>query len=629
MKLLITGGAGFIGSNFIHYWTKKHPKDKVRVIDALTYAGNRKNLEPVKRKIEFVEADITDKGKVKEAMKGVDAVVHFAAETHVERSILDPAVFWKTNVLGTQMLLEEAKKAKVPRFHHVSTDEVYGELELDSDERFSEKTPYAPRPDNLYAISKAEADRVVREFAQGNKMHITISNCSNNFGPYEFPEKYIPILITNLIDGYKVPVHGDGLNVRDWIHTEDHAKAIDLILSKGKEGETYLIGSENDVPNKEIAERVVRLYGKDPTWVKYVPDRHSNDRRYAIDPTKIYTELGWKPTITKENFDEGLSETIDWYKKSEDWWRPLLKRKAPVTNGEKKAFAFITLDREVGKVKFEYKYADEDTDKKPVLGRKMMEDKVRTGLIKTKLKTRQWYKNTSKTYRDRLLALAKDPKTQGFVDDLAGRPDVIGSVKQLKLIRLAHAPQKYGIYGIAAWFQVETVDGEKKVEGYYSWAMGTKSGAKLLVLTRYKGRISHIALLKSEKFPIGARVYDLAGGFPNLDESVFELITRKLKDELGIEATNSTMRIGEIIGLGRVMPDAGMTNNHPYLYAVIVDVDEKIFPPLNEGENYETDKGLVLWPIEKLSELINKVDDAYFLSALARLKLGGLTNIKF
>ena len=627
MKILITGGAGFIGSNFVHYWLKKHPKDKVKVLDALTYAGNIENFKDIRKKIEFIEGDITNRGKAKEAMKGVDAVVHFAAETHVDRSILDPAGFWKTNVIGTQTLLEEASIAKVPRFHHVSTDEVYGELAVDSTERFNEKTPYAPRPDNLYAISKAEADRVVRDFSHTNRMKITISNCSNNYGAYEFPEKFMPILITNLIDGYKAPLHGDGLNTRDWIHTEDHAHAIDLILHKGKGGETYLIGSENDLPNKDVAERMVLLFGKDLTWIKYVPDRHSNDRRYAIDPTKIYTELGWKPTVTKENFDEGLRDTIAWYKKNKDWWKPLLKRKAPITNGGKQAFAFITLDREVGKVKFEYKYSQEEDDEKPALGRKMMEDKVRTDLIKDKLKTHKWFKTTSKTLKQRLLELAKNPKTQGFVDDLANRQDTIGGVRQLKLIKLEHAPKKYKIYGVASWFLVEK-GGEKWVEGFYSWGMGTKSGAKLLVLTRHKGRISHVALLKNEKFPIGARVHDMAGGFPHLDESVFELIARKLREEMGIDGSNSSMRIGEIVGLGRVMPDAGMTNNHPFLYAVVIDVSDNIFPPLTQGETYETEAGLVLWPVEKLSELVNKVDDSYFLSALARLTLGGITSIK-
>ncbi len=629
MRILVTGGAGFIGSNFVYYWLKKHPKDKVRVIDVLTVAGNYESLRPIEKKIKFIKANINDRPKVKEAMKGVDVVIHFAAESHVERSIFDPAAFWRTNVGGTLTLLEEADKAGVPRFHHVSTDEVYGELALDSNEKFSEKTPYAPRADNLYAISKAEADRVVRGFGQSSKMKITISNCSNNYGPYQFPEKVIPIFITNLMDGMKVPVHGDGLNTRDWIHTDDHASAIDLILDKGKSNETYLIGSDNDRPNKYIAERVVNLYGKDPGWIKYVPDRHSNDRRYAIDATRIQTELGWKPNVPRERFDEGLKETIDWYKKNEDWWRPLLKRRAPLTDGEKGVFAYIVLDREAGKVKYSYKAVEEAAKKRKVLGleQKMLKKTGRARFVTKKLRSRQWFKKTRKSLKSKLIELARNPRTHGFVEDLANRPDDIGNTKHLKLIKMEHAPEKYGIYGIAAWFLVETDKGERKVEGIYSWAMGPKSGAKLLVLIRHKRKITHIVLLKNEKFPVGARMYDLAGGFPRLNESVFEMISRQLKEELGIDGSSS-MNVGEIVGLGRVAPDAGMTNNRPFLYAVIVDLVDKVFPPLNIGENYETKEGLVLWPIEKLSELVNKVDDAYFLSALTRINLGGVGNIK-
>lgn len=630
MRILVTGGAGFIGSNFIHYWLKKHPKDKIRVIDALTYAGNLENLKPVRKKIEFVEADINNRPRVKKAMKGVDAVVHFAAESHVERSIFDPAGFWRTNVSGTLTLLEEAEKAKVKRFHHVSTDEVYGELALDSEERFSEKTPYAPRADNLYAISKAEADRVVRDFSKQSKMQITISNCSNNYGPFQFPEKYIPILVTNLIDSYKAPVHGDGLNVRDWIHTEDHARAIDLIIEKGKPGETYLVGSKNDVPNKFIAERVVNLYGKDRSWIKYVPDRHSNDRRYAIDATKVSTELGWKPTVTKENFDEGLKETIGWYKKNEKWWRPLLKRKVPVSNGEKDIFAFITLDREAGKTKFTYKRVSDKKvgEQESGLGQRLIKETGKSNFVMKKLRSRDWFKNTRKSLKTQLSALAKNPNTQGFVEDIANRPDRLGSVKHLKLIKLAHSPEKYGIYGIGAWFQVETEDGDKKVEGYYSWAMGPKSGAKLLVLIRHKKKVTHLALLKNEKFPVGAKVFDMVGGFPRLNESVFEMITRQLEEELGIDGSNASTYISEIIGLGRIMTDAGMTNNHPFLYAVIIDIADKTFPPFKIDETYEESEGIVLWPVDKLSELVNKIDDSYFLSALARISLGGVGNIK-
>ena len=352
MKLLVTGAAGFIGANFVHYWLEKYPKDEIRVIDALTYAGNIENLASVIKKIKFIEADINDRPKVSKAMKGVDAIVHFAAESHVDRSIFDPSRYWQTNVHGTVTLLEEAHKLGISRFHHISTDEVYGELPLLSNEKFSEKTPYAPRTDNLYALSKAEADKVVMDFYKKTDMYITISNCSNNYGPYQFPEKFIPIVITNLIDNIPVPVHGDGRNVRDWIHTKDHAYAIDLILQKGKKGETYLVGSNNDRDNNYIAEKVVSLYGKNPTVIRHVPDRHSNDRRYAIDATKIIQELGWKPEISRDNFDDGLKETVDWYKSNQDWWRPLLKRRAVITDEEKTISAFISLDRETGKTKF-------------------------------------------------------------------------------------------------------------------------------------------------------------------------------------------------------------------------------------------------------------------------------------
>ncbi len=632
MKVLITGGAGFIGSNFVYYWLKHHPKDKIRVLDALTYAGNYENLRPVEKKIEFIKGDITNREHLRQALKGVDAIIHYAAETHVDRSVFDPGSFWRANVVGTRTLLEEAKKAKVDRFHHISTDEVYGELPLDSKERFSESTPYAPRPDNLYAISKAEADRVVKDFYKETGMFITISNCSNNYGPYQFPEKYVPLLVTNLIDGYKAPVHGDGRHVRDWIHTHDHAKAVDLILHKGKPGETYLIGAENDRPNAYVAERVVYLSGKDASWIKYVPDRHSNDRRYAIDATKIIEDLGWKPEVSRDKFDDGLKETIGWYKKNEDWWRPLLQRRALISDGDKKVFAYMSLDREVGKTKLSFN--PEETVAKngraEVLKEKLLteENKRRFDLIKNKLKTKKWYLQTDSSKRKELMALAKNHRAAGFVEDLANRPDVIGDEKQLKLIKLEYAPKKYPIYGIAAWFEVETTSGEKWAEAIYSWGVGPKSGVRFLVLIRQKGKISHLALLKDNRFPMGARVYGLAGGFPKINESVFELILRKLNEDLGIDVKSESTKIGEIVNLGRVMPDAGMTSNHPLIYAITLDVSEKIFPPIRVGEAYDFEEDVALWPVERLSELVNKVDDSYFLAALTRLTLGGISNIK-
>ena len=634
MKILITGGAGFIGSNFVHYWKKHHPKDKIRVIDALTFAGNIENLGPLMKKIEFFEADITNRSKVKEAMKGIDMVVHFAAESHVDRSIFDPASFWKTNVYGTQVLLEEAKKAKVPRFHHISTDEVYGELPLDSKEKFNEKTPYAPRPDNLYAISKAEADKVVRQFAvQNPKMHITISNCSNNYGPYQFPEKFVPILVTNLIDGYKAPLHGDGLHVRDWIHTDDHASAVDLILQKGKKSETYLVGSDNDRANKFIAERVVDLYGKDEGWIRHVPDRHSNDRRYAIDATKVSEELGWKPAITRDNFDDGLKDTINWYRKNEDWWRPLLKRQAPISNGEKKIYAFMSLDRQLGRAKYTYKELEEEKRKEEekLEERFIPEENVtRLRAVTKKLRQRGWFKKSSKKIQKELVSLAKDPRAFGFIEELAGRPDVVVKDKQLRLVKIEYTPrpQKYPIYGMAVWFEVENSRGEKRMEGFYSWGIGSKAGAKFLVLIRYKDKITHLALVKEEKFPFGEKIYGLAGGLPYLNESVVELISRKLDEDLGISAKNVNTKISEIIGLGRIMTDAGMTSNHPLLYAVVIDMADKTFPPPPARDEIKEQGNVVLWPVSRLSELINKVDDAYFLGALSRLSLGGAGNIK-
>jgi hypothetical protein len=464
-------------------------------------------------------------------------------------------------------------------------------------------------------------------------MFVTISNCSNNYGPFQFPEKYVPLMVTNLIDGLKAPVHGDGQHVRDWIHTHDHATAVDLILKKGKPGETYLIGSENDRNNAYVAERVVSLYGKDPEWIKYVPDRHSNDRRYAIDATKIIEELGWKPEISRDRFDEGLRDTIGWYKKNEDWWRPLLERRALISDGDKKVFAFISLDRNVGKTKLSF--TPGESEQKVDRSETLLEEKILTEeserrylLIKNKLLTREWYKRTGKVKQKELMKLAKNPRSSGFVEDLANRSDVIGDEKQLRLIKLEYAPKKYPIFGVAAWFEVETSNGEKQAEAVYSWGMGPKSGLKFLVLIRQKGKISHMAILKDNRFPMGSRVYGLAGGFPRVNESVFELILRKLNEDLGIDVKGETIKMGEVINLGRIMPDSGMTNNHPLMYSVTLDVGEKIFPPIRAGEPYDFEEDVVLWPVERLSELVNKVDDSYFLAALARLTLSGVTNLK-
>lgn len=631
MKLLVTGAAGFIGANFVHYWVQKHPNDEIHVIDSLTYAGNIKNLDSVIDKIKFTESDINDRIKVSEAMKNVDAVVHFAAESHVDRSIFDPSRYWQTNVHGTLTLLEEANKLKIPRFHHISTDEVYGELPLLSDDKFSEKTPYAPRPDNLYALSKAEADRVVLDFAKKTDMYITISNCSNNYGPFQFPEKFVPIVVTNLIDGIQIPIHGDGRNVRDWIHTSDHSSAIDLILEKGEKSQTYLIGSNNDRDNNFIAEKIVSLYGADKNVIRHVPDRHSNDRRYAIDATKIINELGWKPEIGRDNFDDGLKETVEWYKNNQDWWRPLLKRKANITDENKSVSAFITLDRDTGKTKFIFGKLEENEDrevKKNDLKEHFVEaNLVRYEMVIKNLEVKKWFQDSADEIKNEIKILAMNPATFGYAEDLSSHEDKIGDDTMLKLIKIEHAPSEFGIYGIGTWFVVEDQNGEKRSEGYYSWGWGPKSGAKLLVLVRRKGEITHFAFQREGKFPTGSVEYNLAGGFPKLNESVLSFILRSLRKDLNLDVRDGNTTLNEIISLGRVAPDSGMTNNHPNLYAVIVDFGEDIYPEIQAGDKFEKQLGIVLWPISEVSEIVNQCDDSYFLAAMARLTLSGIYTI--
>ncbi len=319
MRLLVTGGAGFIGSNFVLYWMAHHPGDDIVNLDALTYAGNLENLISVAEnpRYRFTKADICDAKGVAAAMAGVDIVVHFAAETHVDRSILEPAPFIMTNVIGTQILLEQALKAKVKRFHHISTDEVFGSLELDDLNKFSERTSYDPR--SPYSASKAASDHLVRAFYHTYGLPVTITNCSNNYGPYQFPEKLIPLTITNILEGKKVPVYGDGLHVRDWLYVEDHSRAIELVLEKGKVGETYCVGGlRKDLNNSTIIRKIFSLMGADESVVEYVKDRPGHDRRYAIDWTKIKSELGWVP---QHDFDTWLAKTIDWYRANQSWWR--------------------------------------------------------------------------------------------------------------------------------------------------------------------------------------------------------------------------------------------------------------------------------------------------------------------
>lgn len=319
MKLLVTGGAGFIGSNFILYWMRAHPEDSIINIDALTYAGNLENLETVSSlaRYQFVHANITDSTRMDLAMKGVDMVVHFAAESHVDRSIAEPFPFIHTNVVGTQVLLDSAVRHDVKRFHHVSTDEVFGSLALGSQDKFQESTPYDPR--SPYSASKAASDHLVRAYYHTYGLPVTITNCSNNFGPFHFPEKLIPLAITNLIEGKKIPVYGDGKNVRDWLYVEDHCRAIDVILQKGTIGETYCIGGmTEDVDNITLVKKILAYMKKDESSIEFVTDRPGHDRRYAMNWEKIHTELGWTP---HHDFDTYLSRTIDWFISHESWWK--------------------------------------------------------------------------------------------------------------------------------------------------------------------------------------------------------------------------------------------------------------------------------------------------------------------
>lgn len=319
MKLLVTGGAGFIGSNFILYWMQQHPDDEVVNIDALTYAGNLENLQSVAQNphYSFVHGDIRSPEQVDQAMNGVDVVVHFAAESHVDRSILNPGDFVTTNVVGTQVLLDAALRHKVQRFHHISTDEVFGSLELGSSQKFSESTPYNPH--SPYSASKAGSDHLVRAYGDTFELPFTITNCANNYGPYHFPEKLIPLAITNILEGKKVPVYGDGQNVRDWLFVTDHCRAIEAVLLRGKVGETYCVGGLwQDVSNLDLIKLLLQIMGKDDSVIEFVPDRPGHDRRYAIDFSKIKNKLGWEPSVTLE---EGLRQTVEWYQNNPQWWQ--------------------------------------------------------------------------------------------------------------------------------------------------------------------------------------------------------------------------------------------------------------------------------------------------------------------
>lgn len=324
MKLLVTGAAGFIGSNFILYWMEHHPDDDVVNLDALTYAGNLENLASLSHnpQYHFIHGNICDAAVVVKAMMGVDTVVHFAAESHVDRSITEPAPFVMTNVVGTQVLLEAALRAGVKRFHHVSTDEVFGSLKLEDLSKFSERTQYNPR--SPYSASKAGSDHLVNAYYHTYGLPVTITNCSNNFGPYQFPEKFIPLAITNILEGKKVPVYGDGKHVRDWLYVEDHCRAIKAVLAKGKTGETYCVGGlTEDIDNLSVVKKILHIMGMDETAIEFVKDRPGHDRKYALDWTKIREELGWEP---QHDFDTWLEKTVVWYKEHESWWRPLKTR---------------------------------------------------------------------------------------------------------------------------------------------------------------------------------------------------------------------------------------------------------------------------------------------------------------
>ena len=321
MKLLVTGGAGFIGSHFILYWMKHHPEDKIVNLDKLTYAANIANLEGVQENpnYTFKCGDICNAEIVDEVMQGVDIVVHFAAETHVDRSIMDPLPFIHSNVVGTYILLESAKKYHVQRFHHISTDEVFGSIDLKDTAQFTEETKYDPS--SPYSATKAGSDHLVRAYHHTYGLPITISNCTNNYGPAMYPEKLIPIAITNLLEGKKVPVHGDGRNVRDWLYVEDHVRAVELILKRGKVGETYLVGGMNKgISNYEVVKRILKIMGKSEDEIKFVKDRQGNDRKYDVNWSKIHQELGWEPL---HGLDEWLEHTIHWYEENRSWWEKI------------------------------------------------------------------------------------------------------------------------------------------------------------------------------------------------------------------------------------------------------------------------------------------------------------------
>ena len=317
-NIIVTGGCGFIGSNFVHHVVNNHPGVHVTVLDKLTYAGNPENIAGLPEdRVELVVGDVCDEALLDRLVPGHDAIVHFAAESHNDNSIADPEPFVRTNVYGTFRLLEACRKFDV-RYHHVSTDEVYGDLALDDPARFTEETPY--RPSSPYSSTKASSDMLVRAWHRTYGVRATISNCSNNYGPYQHVEKFIPRQVTNVLCGTRPKLYGDGKNVRDWIHTEDHSSAVWTILTRGRVGETYLVGADGERSNIDVLRAILRAMGRPEDDFDWVRDRPGHDRRYAIDPTKLRTELGWEPRHT--DFAEGLAATIEWYRENEAWWRP-------------------------------------------------------------------------------------------------------------------------------------------------------------------------------------------------------------------------------------------------------------------------------------------------------------------
>lgn len=315
-NILVTGGCGFIGSNFVHYVVNTHPNVHVTVLDALTYAGNLDNIKGLPEdRVTFVHGNICDADLLDRLVPGHDAIVHYAAESHNDNSIANPDPFLKTNVEGTFRLLQAARKYEV-RYHHISTDEVYGDLALDDPHRFTEETPY--NPSSPYSSTKAGSDLLVRAWYRTFGVKATISNCSNNYGPYQHVEKFIPRQITNILEGQRPKLYGDGLNVRDWIHTDDHSSAVWTILTKGVLGETYLIGADGERNNLTVLKSILRVMGQPEDAFDHVKDRPGHDRRYAIDSTKLRTQLGWQPQHT--DFDEGLEQTIRWYTDNRQWW---------------------------------------------------------------------------------------------------------------------------------------------------------------------------------------------------------------------------------------------------------------------------------------------------------------------